>query len=419
MINSCAIASLPVAVRLWGVAAIVSLLAACSPDPEPAGDAPRGALRVEALLAADAADLHGYETAADVRPFRFPDDHGPHSDFRSEWWYLTFTLTDADGREFGVQFTLFRQALAPPDEVSQGRDASPQQVRSPWRSGQVYMGHLALSDAERRHHMARERIARDRPELAGVRAWPFAAWIDGWSLRTQRAADTPSPQRIHVPQDPHGRGAAMEMLLPLRLEAAVEAFSIDISIEKARPLVLQGEAGLSRKGPSQASYYFSATRMEASGTVTVAGETHHVTGLGWYDREWSTSVLDDAQVGWDWFGLRFDDGTDLMVFQLRRDDGERDPHDAGMQVYADGRSRVLTADDFELRPVSWWRDEHGVEWPVSWRLTRSDAEPVTITAVFPNQRMDLSIGYWEGFVEVLTAGERRVGQGYMELTGYD
>jgi predicted secreted hydrolase len=353
-------------------------------------------LGLESVLGETAEE--GFLRADHVREFVFPDDHGPHEDYRSEWWYVTVNLRTREGREFGVQFTAFRQALRPPGETA-----------GPWNADQVWLAHFAVTDVAARRHHARERMVRGHPRLAGARATPFAVWVDGWRLET--AGDTRDESR-GITGDPG----------PLRLDAAADTLAVTLRLEPAKPVVLQGDQGLSAKGPGQASYYYSLPRLSATGTVSIDGRTHPVAGRAWLDREWSTSVLSAGQVGWDWFGLHFDDGEDLMVFRLRREDGQRDPYDQGMRVRADGTGDWLQADAFGLTPLRVWRDERGVEWPVAWRLLlrRPDGERVyRIEAAIDAQRMDTLLTYWEGLVHVHDAQGRRVGAGYMELTGYE
>jgi predicted secreted hydrolase len=144
-----------------------------------------------------------------------------------------------------------------------------------------------------------------------------------------------------------------------------------------------------------------------------------VHGLAWIDREWSTSVLTEDHAGWDWFALHLDDRTDVMAFQLRRRDGQRDPFDAATWIDADGNAEALTTADFVLTPTRVWRDEHGTRWPVAWRLDGARwTTPWTVEAVLDDQRMDMAVKYWEGLVDVKDAAGRRIGEGYMELTGY-
>jgi predicted secreted hydrolase len=380
--------------RLARAASLLILAAA------PAG---AGGLQLEQVLGNAAAA--GFARADQPRSFRFPDDLGPHPDFRSEWWYLTLNLTDSDGQPVGVQFTVFRQALVPP--------AARQADANPWRIEDAWLGHLAVTDGATGRHVAAERLARGHPALAGATARPFAVWLDGWRLAETESAGAGGAQIGTA----GGRPGPATWTLRARTDRVVVA----LDLVALKPPVLQGEAGLSRKGPGQASYYFSVPRLAASGAVTVDGATRRVQGRGWFDREWSTSVLGLDQIGWDWFGLHLDNGEDLMAFRLRRRDGARDPHDHGTWVARDGRATPLGPKDFTLTPLAYWRDAVGVEWPVAWRLTRtrpSGVETLTIVAVQNAQRMDTLITYWEGLVRVQDADGRPVGAGYMELTGY-
>lgn len=380
------------------VAFVLLLLVSCDGGTQREPDPLQDRLDVGAILRADVQDARGFASADAVRKFRFPADHGPHPAFRSEWWYLTFVLDDADGERYGVQFTAFRQAIVPPAEVAGD---------SAWRTPQIYMAHLAVSDVARRRHHDFERYGRGRPELAGASADPLAVWVDGWSLRATDAATNAAS------------AAALDVALPpLRLDAAAGAIGVQLHVEAVRPIVLQGEQGLSRKGPGQASYYYSVPRLEAHGTLEIDGREHAVTGLGWLDREWSTSALAPEQAGWDWFGLHLDDGSDLMLYRLRREDGAPSAFDSGVHVAADGTYQILAPADFELEPLEHWSDG-GTQWPIRWRLSLAGrAEPLVVEAAFPDQRMDTSVRYWEGVAFVADAAGNVVGRGYMELTGY-
>jgi predicted secreted hydrolase len=357
----------------------VMLLTGCGDDR--ATGAQDGSLRLGAVLGSDGADDPGYRRADAPRAFRFPADHGPHPAFRSEWWYLTFTLTDAAGRPVGVQFTLFRQALAPSAPNSGNR----------WQTNQVYLAHFAVTDAAAGEHRVAERFARGHPRLAGVVADPFRLWIEDWRIEGNR-------DRWH-------------------LTAAAGGQSVDLVLHMDRRPVLQGDGGLSRKGEHQASYYYSVPGFPVEGVVAVDGRERTVHGTGWLDREWSTSVLAGDQIGWDWFALQLDDGRCLMLFQLRRNDGSRDPFDQGMLVAPGAPDRHLGADDFELTPERYWRDEDGIDWPVGWSV-RIGAREWRVEAVVDDQKMDTTVRYWEGLVDVLAPDGERVGRGYLELTGY-
>lgn len=380
-----------------GLLLVATMLAGCG---DQAGVPARVAgLRVSTLLGDS--DLTGFARADVIRSFRFPEDHGPHPRFRSEWWYLTLMLEadhgeaggpstgasggGADGSgardEYGVQFTLFRQALwAEPVSAN------------PWQSNQAYLGHFAVTDVAADQHVEFERMARGHPRLAGVRASPFALWIDGWRLA--ESADG-----------------------SWQLEVSTAQVSLAVSLEPEKPVVLQGERGLSRKGPDQASYYYSLPRLAVAGVLVSDGVSRTVRGSGWLDREWSTSVLGAGQVGWDWFALQLDDGTDLTAFQLRRDDGRRDRFDQALLIDSDGATQTFDAASFQLEVLDGWTDERGVRWPTSW-LISLDGRSWRVVAAVRDQRMDTSIEYWEGLVHVYDQPGKRIGRGYMELTGY-
>ena len=369
------------------IAAAAALLVGCT---EPEGDAAPGLRAI--LGSADGAGT-GFAQADRIREFVFPADHGPHGAYRSEWWYLTTvvsttgTATQSGVREFGVQFTLFRQGLqARPGEPPVAGDGP-----EAWRTGQGYMAHVALSDITARRHLAAERFSRGHPALAGARADPFRVYLDDWQLAST------------------GDGFS-----PLRLTVVTDDFSADLSLAATRPAILQGESGLSRKGPDNASYYYSVPRIEARGEIVVGGSSHEVRGLAWMDREWSTSVLGEAYKGWDWFALHFDDGRDLMLYRLRRLDGHTDDYNAGS--LGDGKvSRTLTADDFSLTPIEHWRG-----WPVAWNLVLRGNEPqqYVVRAAIKDQVMDTAVRYWEGVAHLEDDDGQRRGAGYMELTGY-
>ncbi len=345
-----------------------------------------GPLELGSLLGGT--DVSGYAHADAVRPFQFPADHGPHPRFRSEWWYLTASLETDDGAAFGVQFTLFRQALRPRPVIG-----------GPWDATQVYLAQLAVTDVEAGRHLQAQRLSRGHPQLAGVSVAPFRAHLDGWTL----AASGPQLAR-------------------LTLKAASRDFRVHLEMQPEAPIVLQGDHGLSRKGPGQASYYYSLPRLSAAGDVTVAGRRAAVHGTAWFDREWSTSVLREDQQGWDWFGLELDSGAELMVFQLRNKNGIRDPYDQGTWVDLDGVSHPLRTQDFSLEPLRWWTDSRGTRWPVRWRLSVMSPDgprQFEVRAAVDDQRMDNLVTYWEGLVRVYDGTGAHAGTGYMELTGYE
>lgn len=376
----------------------LGLAAGCAAtDPEEAADRRPAGLRVADVLGGDPAGFAVADGSADLV---FPRDHGPHPDFRSEWWYLTGNLTGG-GRDFGYQLTIFRSAVR----------AQAPEADSAWATRQVYMGHLAIGDLGRERFRAWDRFARGAVGLAGAETAPLRVWIEDWKLATVGGV-TGTPEQ------------GLAGLLPLRVRAAQDGWGIDLELTFDRPLVLQGDRGLSRKGarPENASYYYSVTRLRTRGSVEVDGESVEAEGLSWLDREWSTSALEPGQAGWDWFALQLSDGSDLMIYVMRRDDGSPDPRSKGMLVTADGEHRALDAADFVLERLATWRSPTtGVRYPSRWRV-RVPREGLTLE-VEPRmaaQELDLAFRYWEGAVAVsgTRGGESLDGRGFVELTGY-
>lgn len=379
-------------------------------------------LRVGSVMAEGNADLSGYARAVEPRDFSFPADHGPHPDFQSEWWYFVGNLDTESSeprRHFGFQLTFFRFAVAPDPISSADRTSA-------WASRQMWMAHFALSDLDGGRFHAFERFRRGALDLAGATAGEdaqngesgengenslFRVWLDDWSAT----------------------GLEPGSLLPLRLQAVetkdgVGEVGLDLVLSPGKPTVLQGDRGLSRKGPEpgNASYYYSQTRMPAQGTVTLGGERFAVSGTAWMDREWSTSALGEGEVGWDWFSLQLTDADgepwELMLYQIRREDDSASPQSEGLWVKPDGTSRQVSWDDTEVDVLDRWQSpESGATYPAGWRLRLPDLDlDLTVQPLLVNQELDVSFRYWEGAVEITGthAGKPVTGRGYVELTGY-
>lgn len=391
-----------------GVLFMALLLMACGQPPDRA--APATPLQLVALLGG-ADTLHA--RATEPRAFEFPADHGAHPEFRTEWWYFTGSLTAADGRAIGYQLTFFRSALTDSASFTADTELDSGEAggsgRSAWRARHAWMAHLAVSDGGTARLHASERFARGAVGLAGVRAEPFDLWLGDWRATAA----------VRAPAD--ASSTAIATFPPISLSAADGRIAIDLILDAGKPIVLQGERGLSRKGsrPGNASYYYSATRMPTRGTITIDGAAHDVRGDSWLDREWSTSVLADDVVGWDWFALQFADTTELMLYRLRRSDGTADPYSAGMFVHADGSTTPLANADFTLTPVRVWSARG---YPASWRAVVPSLElDLTVDAVFDAQELVLTVRYWEGMVSTTgtRAGRPISGRGYLEMTGYE
>lgn len=336
-------------------------------------------------------DADGFARVLEPRLFVFPLDHGPHPEFRTEWWYLTGNLDDEEGRHYGFQLTFFRFGLNP--TVSQRESA--------WAARDIYLGHFALTDVGARRMTSFERIGRDALSLAGASSTPFKVWIDDW--RIESTGDT---------------------LFPLSLHASQDGYSLTLTLKQDKPLVLQGNRGMSQKSaaPGNASYYYSFTRLPASGSLKVNdGKSQPVSGQAWMDREWSTSALADDQVGWDWFSIQLDDQSELMFYQLRRQDGSVDPSSAGTSVNPDGETYQLGAQDVVLEPIDFWTNSRGISYPVRWRVeVPGESLTLELDAYVLDQELDHSVRYWEGAMSVhgMRANQPVAGNGYLEMTGY-
>ncbi len=211
---------------------------------------------------------------------------------------------------------------------------------------------------------------------------------------------------------------------PLRLQAKSGGFAIDLLLTSQKSYILQGDQGLSQKSrePGNASYYYSYPRLETEGAVTVSGKQYTVAGASWMDREWSTSALSDEQSGWDWFALQLSDNTELMYYQLRRKDGQRDSNSSGSFVLADNTKISLKKDDVTIKNLDTWESPHSkITYPSRWHLAVPVQNlEVEIVPLINDQELNVSYRYWEGAVSVngTKNGKPVSGQGYVELAGY-
>ena len=376
------------AAALAVVAAAVGLWALLSAQGEP--DEVRA--DVDAAEALAGTDTAGYARALEPRAFTFPEDHLSHPDFRTEWWYFTGNVEAEDGRPFAYHLTIFRNAAAP---------RTPRR-ESDWTTRQIWFAHMGVTDVEAERHHAFERFSREALGLAGSEAEPVRVWLEDWEVR--------------------GTG---DELFPARLQAAEDSVALDLELAPGKGPIPQGEEGLSRKGPDpgNASYYLSWTRLPVQGTIATPEGRFQVQGEGWVDREWSTSALDEAHEGWDWFSLQLDSGRELMFYELRRRDGGADTLSKGALVEADGSHRVLSLEEVELEVMDTWSSPlDGARYPSGWRL-RIPGEDLDLQVEprLRNQEMNLSVRYWEGAVEVQgeDRGEPVEGRGFVELTGYE
>lgn len=345
-------------------------LSACSESPPSSGFAGLD----------EQADAGEFAQPAPGDRLRFPGDFGPHPRHRIEWWYLTANLTTDQGEPLGLQWTQFRQALV-------ARDAdSPAPAANRWPMEAGWMAHAAVSFREQ--HGFAEKLARGDIGQAGATAEPFNVWLDDWHLQALEEGQW-------------------------RLQVNGEGWSYDLRLTVQREPVAHGDHGFSAKSASgEGSMYFSLVNLAIAGEVTLNGEVHRVSGLGWFDREWSSQFLKAGQQGWDWFALHLDGGYKLMAFRLREDEGA---FVSGSWINANGDVEPLGAGDLLLEPAGWQASQHG-RVPAQWRLRIPPHEvDLLIEAPAGDYWNNGLFPYWESPVSVTGS---HGGVGYMELTGY-
>lgn len=329
----------------------------------------------------------------------FPEDHGLHAGYRTEWWYYTGNLQADSGEQYGFQLTFFRSQISAP-----GAEKKWPKPRSAWRTQQVYAGHAAISDISGKRHFQSELIARGSLGIADVsqQADQTTIYIKNWSVQIGSGSHT--------------------------LRAAADDFAFELNLLPAKPPVLHGKAGYVRKGstPERASCYYSFTRLRSEGTLTIDGRTIRVQGFSWMDHEFSSAPLEPGIVGWDWFSLQLSDQTEIMVYLLRNQGGELNSASSGTFIEKSGEPRHLTKDDFRFDILASWKSPRSkAVYPARWRLMLFPLSiELTITPKLSDQEMltqaSTGVTYWEGSVSINGSASKQPlkGIGYVELTGY-
>jgi len=349
---------------------LVILFSACSP-----GRTPEHVPPISEWMGSGA----GYKKAETPVPFVFPRDHGPHPEYESEWWYFTGNLKTTEGEELGYQFTVFRRAWQKNDE------------QNIWNSPDVYMSHLAVSNAKTKKHYSAHAISRAMPGIAeaGTNPVRFKA---GSAVAVAEGND----------------------FFPMRLKGSGEAFSIDLSLSQGR-LLLHGDRGLSEKTPGHASYYYSFVRIPVQGQITIEGREYNVSGTGWFDHEYFSGGIGTTGTGWDWFAIQQND-TALMVFRVRSPQGNSM---AGTYLSRDNEQTMLSGKDIVLTEKA-YAEIATRRYPTSWniQIPRLGLQLET-EALFADQEMNVGIQYWEGMIRIREYGQKDwSGRGYLEMTGY-
>ena len=317
----------------------------------------------------------------------FPRDLGSHPDYAIEWWYITGRLL-AREREFGFQLTFFRS-----------RVPATQTMTSAFAAKQLIFAHAAVTDVVGRKLWHDQRIAREGFEIAQASQSDTDIKLSDWSLRRDGTR--------------------------YQAKAVARDFSFDLMLNETQTILLQGDRGLSRKGPQpeQSSRYYSLPQLQISGNLGLGKENLPVQGTAWLDHEWSQSLLDPMAVGWDWIGINMLDGSALTAFQLRDKSGKAIWDGGSFRSRAMGaRAQVFARGEVQFIPIRKWtspltKASYPVEWTVQTPMGR-----YRIKAVVDDQELDsrASTGavYWEGLSELFDSSDRLVGRGYLEMTGY-
>jgi predicted secreted hydrolase len=327
------------------------------------------------------ANAPGFAFPRPGTPLVFPKDHGAHQDFRTEWWYVTANLKGAEGASYGVQWTLFRFAMAP------------NSARVGWDDRNLWMAHAAATSAE--EHLFAQKFGRGGIGQAGVEAAPFRAFIDDWRLETRDDS----------------AGAGIERL---RVSAGDGNFAYALDLAATGPIVPQGEGSYSRKSDAgHASYYYSQPFFKAEGSLSIHGRKTQVSGHAWMDREWSSQPLGSDQQGWDWFALHVDGGAKLMLYRMRSI--KATPYLFGNWIDVGGASSPLMREDIAIEPLETMRIADR-DMPIRWRI-RIGHRGVDIETqpLNPRSWMGTEPAYWEGPIRFNGSHE---GEGYLEMTGY-
>lgn len=336
----------------------------------------------------------GWDVALPGWNYRFPDDHGNHPRFKTEWWYFTGNLESDDGKKFGHQLTFFRQGIRPPSERSA--------TASRLIADDIAFAHFAVSDLDGKKFHFFQEITRG--------AFGEASFGDGDSRELCRIGSW---------------SCIRTGLHSFELRAGGSGVSIRLDLESAKEPVFHGSDGISQKaaGEGRASHYYSLTRLITRGELSLPSGTHQVRGTSWFDHEWATNQLTENQTGWDWFSLQFADGSELMMFQIRTRDGGRDPYSGGTWIGPDGQTIPVANDEFSLTPLARWiSPSTKADYPVDWRLTIPKlALDLEIRAVLDGQELNFQpVIYWEGAIRAAGRINNRDASavGYLEMTGY-
>ncbi len=324
--------------------------------------------------------------------YDFPRDHRIHPEFKTEWWYFTGNVAGEGGQRFGYELTFFRHGITP---LAQ-RDTN----ASRFVVGDLKFAHFAITDVAKQRFRFEQKISRGAFGEAGFNDGKRLAWIDDWTLATNG-------------------DDGFELVATLK-----EGATLHLHLRATKPPVIHGQGGVSAKasGDGHASHYYSMTRLETAGELLMGGKSQSLVGESWFDHEWASNQLAAGQIGWDWLSVHFDDGSELMLYQMRLENGT-DPTSSGSLIAPDGTSRHLPSTSFRMTPTGYWASSATkAKYPIAWRVELPEHEiEIAVKAAVENQELAfLPLVYWEGAIDVTgkRAGKPINGRGYLELTGY-
>ena len=325
--------------------------------------------------------------------YQFPKDLNSHNDFQVEWWYYTGNLENKNGRPFGFQLTFFRVALDNSNLINNP---------SRWKIDHVYFAHLTISDIDAEQFYFFERINRSGLDNAGADEDHFHVWNEDWVLTLQ--------DKTHL------------------LKANESGTGLELALIPMKKPVIHGKSGVSQKGDEKgnASHYFSYTRMKTVGKIFIQGKEYKVRGTSWMDHEFSSNQLSQKQVGWDWFSLKLNNQTEIMLYQIRLKNGDIEPWSSGTLILSDGSHQHLSLEHFSINPMGKWTSKYTqITRPSGWRVSLPknqidlEIQPDMVAQELYGLR-SISGSYWEGSVSVkgYFKGQPVIGNGYVELVGY-
>jgi predicted secreted hydrolase len=329
-----------------------------------------------------------FQQATADQPVRFPRDEAAHFQARTDWWYYTGFLTDQEGKRYGFELVFFKSYVPSAIRVAN-------LVPINWVSNPIYFAHFALSDQDAEEHVFFERVSFPRFWTAGARADRYEVWNGGWRAWADGI-------QHHLRAD-NGR------------------YRLRLDLETSKAPVLHGPAGTGviEMGQAGPSYYYSRVDLDGVGLLYIDGQRYAVQASAWMDHQWGSWDLHQGFSGWDWFSLRLEDGSRVMLFNFRDESGGLQPQSAGSWITAEGAVQHLEPEDYLVHVVDRWTSpETGGSYPVAWELSIPDYDlEARVEATFPDQELPIGFGpiYWEGTVTVDGTSN---GRGFVEMTGY-